>query len=77
LDIVNHVNSAKYLEWCLNYVDFDIIQNQKIASLEMNYVKELSLNDEITINKNTSETDSVFVIKDNIKTNFVLRITEK
>jgi acyl-ACP thioesterase len=28
LDIVNHVNNVKYLEWCLDMVDENIILNQ-------------------------------------------------
>ena len=42
LDIVNHVNNVKYLEWCLDYVTPELILNQKIKSIEMNFLKELS-----------------------------------
>ena len=43
LDIVNHVNNVKYLEWCLDHVDEKLILNQQIESFEMNFLKELSL----------------------------------
>lgn len=49
LDNVNHVNNVKYLEWCLDFVDVELIINQKIKSFEMNFLKELSLKDKVTI----------------------------
>ena len=55
LDIVNHANSVKYLEWCLDYVDPKLLLNQKIESFEMNYLKEVSLEDTITIEKSHIE----------------------
>ena len=49
LDVVNHVNNVKYLEWCLNLIDSKDVLNQKISSFEMNFLKELSLNDKAII----------------------------
>lgn len=51
LDIVNHVNNIKYLEWCLNYVDPKIILENKIKAIDLNFVKELSLGDTFQIEK--------------------------
>lgn len=51
LDIVKHANNVKYLEWCLNYMDVDIILKNKIKAIDLNFVKELSLNDSVTICK--------------------------
>ncbi|MBF6640745.1 acyl-[acyl-carrier-protein] thioesterase [Flavobacterium sp. J49] len=74
LDIVNHANSVKYLEWCLDVVDFTIVQNQKIDSFEMNYLKELSLNDTIEIKKKVSNNDIIFAIQREEKANFALQL---
>lgn len=52
LDIVNHANSVKYLEWCLDYVDFKKLLKQELVAFEMNYLKEVSLNEVVTISKN-------------------------
>jgi acyl-ACP thioesterase len=52
LDIVNHVNNVKYLEWCLDFVEEKLILNQKIKSFEMNFLKELSLKDKVVIHEN-------------------------
>lgn len=77
LDIVNHVNSVKYIEWCLNYIDFEIIIQQKIKSFDMNYLKELSLNDSYEIHKKNEANEIVYKIENNSKTNFALQITLK
>ena len=51
IDIVNHVNNVKYLEWCLNAIDPKLILKQKIKGFELNFLKELNLNDEVIISK--------------------------
>jgi acyl-ACP thioesterase len=77
LDIVNHVNNVKYLEWCLDYVKPDIILNQKINSFEMNFLKELSLNDRVHINKCEDLNKIQFNITKENKTSFALEINLK
>lgn len=52
LDIVNHANSVKYLEWCLDSVDSKLLLKQDLSAFEMNYLKEVSLNETIVIGKN-------------------------
>lgn len=74
LDIVNHANSVKYLEWCLDCVDIVVIQNQKIDSFEMNYLKELSLNDTVEIKQKALDNDIVFAIEREEKTCFALQL---
>ena len=74
LDIVNHVNNVKYLEWCLDYVDEKIIFNQKIKSFEMNFIKELSLKDLVVIHKNVNPTAVIFSIIKEEKTCFALQL---
>lgn len=51
LDIVNHVNNTKYLEWCINYVDPNLLLENKIKAIDLNFIKELSLGDAISIQK--------------------------
>jgi acyl-ACP thioesterase len=72
LDIVNHANSVKYLEWCLDSVDLDIIQQQKIDSFEMNYLKEVGLNDTVAINSHASKNEITFAIHREDKVSFAL-----
>ncbi|NDP26567.1 MAG: acyl-[acyl-carrier-protein] thioesterase [Flavobacterium sp.] len=77
LDIVNHVNNVKYLEWCLDFVDVELILNQKIASFEMNFLKELSLKDTIIIHENLTSESLIFSISKEDKTCFALQLNLK
>jgi acyl-ACP thioesterase len=77
LDIVNHVNNVKYLEGCLDLVDVKLILNQKIESFEMNFLKELSLEDKVSIHENSTESKTVFSITKEDKTNFALQLNWK
>ena len=74
LDIVNHVNNVKYLEWCMDLVDENIILKQKIKSFEMNFMKELSLRDEVMIHENVSDDNIVFSITKEDKNCFALQL---
>ena len=77
LDIVNHVNNVKYLEWCFDYVTPELILNQKIKSIEMNFLKELSLKDLVQINRHENAKRIQFTISKEAKTSFVLEINLK
>jgi medium-chain acyl-[acyl-carrier-protein] hydrolase len=77
LDIVNHVNNVKYLEWCLDLIDENIILKQEIQSFEMNFMKELSLKDKVIIHENLSEESIVFSISKEDKNSFALQLNLK
>ena len=77
LDIVNHVNNVKYLEWCLDVLDAEIILKQKVISLEMNFLKELSLKDSVAVYERHSEEQSMFSIVKEDKAVFALEIHYK
>ena len=77
LDIVNHVNNIKYLEWCLDLVDDNLILNQKIRSFEMNFLKELSLGDAIILHECMAEESTIFSITKNDKTSCALQLNWK
>lgn len=74
LDIVNHVNNVRYLEWCLDFVPVELILEQKIESFEMNFIKELSLKDEIIIHKNLISEEIIFSITKEEKICFALQL---
>ena len=77
LDIVNHANSVKYLEWCLDYVEPKLLLNQGLKSFEMNYLKEVSLNETVSIEKNNSENPAIFTVSATNKTCFALQLNWK
>jgi acyl-ACP thioesterase len=43
---------VKYLEWCLDAVASKLLLKQELSAFEMNYLKEVSLNETIVIGKN-------------------------
>ncbi|WP_298223010.1 acyl-ACP thioesterase domain-containing protein [Flavobacterium sp.] len=77
LDIVNHVNNVKYLEWCLDLVDENYILEQKIVSLEMNFLKELSLKDKVEIHQFQLKNKTTFSITKDAKSVFALELNFK
>lgn len=74
LDIVNHVNNVKYLEWCLDLLDRRTILKQKIVSMDMNFMKELVLDDEVSIAGFLNEDKHVFAILKDEKACFALEL---
>jgi medium-chain acyl-[acyl-carrier-protein] hydrolase len=74
LDIVNHVNNVKYLEWCLDLVDVKSILKQKIKSIDMNFFKELVLNDEVSMKEISVVNQSIYSISKDDKACFALEL---
>lgn len=76
LDIVNHVNNVKYLEWCLDHVEEERILKQEVKSFEMNFMKELSLKDKVIIHESEDDnhTKATFSITKQDKTCFALEL---
>lgn len=77
LDIVNHANSVKYLEWCLDYSNAEMILNQQLESFEMNYLKEVSLSETVSIAKSNSDNPMIFTVNANDKVCFALQLNWK
>lgn len=74
LDIVNHVNNVKYLEWCLDTVPAKGILQQQINALEMNFMRELNLNDLVEIQGTTDEKPQFFAVQKEGKNCFALQL---
>ncbi|SHI93432.1 acyl-[acyl-carrier-protein] thioesterase [Flavobacterium terrae] len=70
LDIVNHANNTKYLEWCLDAIDAKKVLKQQINAFEMNFLRELNLNDIVNINCN--ENQNHFTVSKDHKVCFAL-----
>ncbi|RKS23334.1 acyl-ACP thioesterase [Flavobacterium endophyticum] len=77
LDIVNHVNNVKYLEWCLDLVNFKSILKQDLKSFDMNFMKELVLGDEVSIQEASLDNKSIYSIAKEGKTCFALELNWK
>lgn len=77
LDIVNHMNNTKYLEWCLDTLNPETILDSKINALEMNFLRELSWGDKASIEHDQKNTPETILIKKNNKVCFALHLDIK
>lgn len=75
LDIVNHANHIKYLEWCLDHSDPSIVFQRKITSFDMNFMKELMFGDRVVILATAHDRDYTFALQKEGKNCFLLRLT--
>lgn len=74
LDIVNHANNVKYLEWCLDCVNPNLILKNKIKAFDMNFLRELHWNDEIEMMASTEENPELLSVTKKGKTSFALKL---
>jgi len=72
LDIVNHANNVKYLEWCLDTLDAKTILKQEVKNIEMNFLRELNLNDTIEIRTSKKDNQNYFSVVKEGKVCFAL-----
>lgn len=74
LDIVNHANNVKYLEWCLDCINPKQILKNKILAFDMNFLRELHLNDEVEIVASKEENPELVSVIKKGKTSFALKL---
>lgn len=60
LDLVNHVNHIKYLEWCLDIVSPKLLLENTIKAIEMNFKSELLHDDLVSIETETADLNHKF-----------------
>ena len=77
LDIVNHVNNVKYLEWCLDCENPQMILDSKVKSFDMNFMRELTYADEVDIMTEHTDNQSFYSLEKDQKSCFSLRINYK
>lgn len=77
LDVVNHVNNVKYMEWCLDYEDPEKIIQQDVKAFDINFMRELNLNDESSIYVFKNESKTTYSITKENKNAYILQIEWK
>ncbi|RDI04424.1 acyl-[acyl-carrier-protein] thioesterase [Flavobacterium sp. AG291] len=77
LDIVFHANNVKYLEWCLDNIDYKPLLRQQLKSFDMNYLRELMAGDEVSILKGSDNNQTYFTIQKAGKPSFALELNWK
>lgn len=63
LDIYQHVNNVKYIKWVIDSCLPEILTNQKIKELEINYLHEVKLDETLEVFNLTHDNISEIVIK--------------
>ncbi len=74
LDIVNHVNNVKYTDWCLDSLPANIVLNETFKTIDINYLKELTLGQAIKIMQHIDADTINFSITRENKPVFVMQI---
>lgn len=77
LDIVGHVNNIKYVEWCLDYLPKELIEQNHLQNFDLNYIKEVHYEDEVAIFLYQENEYIYFYIKRNDMICFAMRIELK
>lgn len=72
LDIVGHVNNVKYMEWCLDSIDRELLDQNQIKAIDLNFLKEINYNDEIEIKRYNENTYIYFYITRNEEISFAM-----
>lgn len=75
LDIVNHANNVKYLEWCLDYFDANVLLANRVRSIDMNFMKEVVLGDAVEIYSSRNEKGATFTVSKDGKACLALEVT--
>ncbi len=74
VDIVNHANNVKYLEWCLDGIDARPILKQQLKSFDMNYMRELQMGDAVQLYAAKEANTTYFSIIKDDKSCFALEL---
>lgn len=77
LDPVNHVNNVKYIEWCLDCLPLDILEKKEILTLNVNYLKEATLNQSVAISSAITDEEIYFYIQSGTQIYFAMKLQLK
>lgn len=77
LDIVNHVNNVKYMEWCFDVENTKRLLKQEIKALDINFIRELNLNDDALIKRTEKSNHTIYTIEKEAKNAYALQIVWK
>lgn len=77
LDIVNHANNVKYLDWCMDRLPIELVLTNQIKSLEMNYLRELRYNDTVDINGDSTDKGYFMSVTKQQRIHFALQVEIK
>jgi len=74
LDPVHHVNNVKYIEWCLDCLPLEVLENKTIKTIDVNYIKEVKFNNIVEIFRSDIKENIYFYIKLNSQICFAMHL---
>ncbi|OOG19839.1 hypothetical protein BWD42_08050 [Sphingobacterium sp. CZ-UAM] len=77
LDIVNHANNVKYVDWCMDRLPIELVLTNQIKSLEMNYLRELRHNDTVDLNGDSTDKGYFMTVTKQQRIHFALEVETK
>ncbi len=78
LDMLNHVNNTKYVEWILDTVPFDKIMKEEFSEIEMIFKKEMVYGMPYAVNLHTDNSkQSTYSITSGTSTHFICNLIWK
>jgi len=76
LDIANHANNMKYMEWCFDALDRKSITDGSIRAIEMNFLRELKLGDKVEITQGCNkEVENICQIEKEDQIHFIMKVS--
>lgn len=77
IDVNNHVNNARYIEWVFNNININKLKNKKAKTIEAHFLSEMDLNSnyKIKIKNKNNENNSLIYDLNKDKKAFASRIT--
>lgn len=61
LDIVEHVNNVKFVEWCIDALDPDLIMNKSISDFTINFISEARIGDQVEIHSSHMKDNAILL----------------
>ncbi|QOR34197.1 hypothetical protein IMX26_11930 [Clostridium sp. 'deep sea'] len=61
LDVNNHVNNARYIEWVMNTFNYDTYKSIKINEIAINFISEMKYGDSTILRKTNVNNNEVYV----------------
>ena len=77
IDLNNHVNNARYLEWLMDSIKLEILKENTIKSISVNFLKEAAYNDRIDIYQSIDDKRLYSLFQKDNDTIFRARLTFK
>jgi acyl-ACP thioesterase len=62
IDLNNHVNNVKYLEWILDSYHLDFLRTHEIDTVELNYISEAAVGEKIKVESKKNDLDHLHSI---------------